>query len=82
MRMKATAAAALCCAGLMTATEASAWCVKVPEANLRKGPGQDYAVLATLPEGARVSCLDVSGKWCRVVTDDGATGWVHTSLLR
>ncbi len=50
--------------------------------NLRKGPGQDYAVLATLPEGARVSCLDVSGKWCRVVTDDGATGWVHASLLR
>ena len=50
-------------------------------ANLREGPGQHYAVVVTLRAGARVSCLDVSQKWCHVVTGDGETGWMHASLL-
>lgn len=49
--------------------------------NLREGPGQHYAVVLTLRAGARVSCLDVSQKWCRVVTSGGETGWIHDSLL-
>ncbi len=51
-------------------------------ANLRRGPGQEHAVVTTLPQGARVSCLESVGSWWRVVTTDGSGGWVHASLLR
>lgn len=42
MQKKAIAAAALCCTALITATQASAWCIKVSEANLRQGPGTNF----------------------------------------
>ena len=56
--------------------------VAAETANVREGPGQDYEVRATLRQGERVSCLDVSRNWCHVVTAAGANGWVHVSLLR
>jgi hypothetical protein len=56
--------------------------IAVSAANVREGPGQHYPVVATLPQGLPVSCLDVARSWCHIVTPDGATGWVHVSLLR
>lgn len=56
--------------------------VKVATANVREGPGQEYPVLATVAQGERVSCIHVARNWCHVVTTDGATGWIHASLLR
>jgi hypothetical protein len=62
--------------------QASTMTVAAATANVREGPGQNYDVRATLRQGERVSCLDVSRNWCHVVTATGATGWVHASLLR
>lgn len=38
---KNTIAAAICGAALIMSGQAAAWCIKVPEANLRQGPGTD-----------------------------------------
>ncbi|HEX5131438.1 MAG TPA: SH3 domain-containing protein, partial [Candidatus Krumholzibacteria bacterium] len=56
--------------------------VAVSAANLRRGPGQNYETMETLPEGTQVVCMDVVRNWCHVRTTGGDSGWIHASLLR
>jgi uncharacterized protein YraI len=48
--------------------------------NLRSGPGTGYAVVATMPAGARVDARDCSGSWCRV-SYDGTAGYASRAYL-
>ncbi len=48
--------------------------------NLRSGPGTGYAVIETLPAGARVDVTGCTGGWCRVVYD-GARGYASREYL-
>jgi len=81
MQMKATAAAALCCAGLMTATEASAWCIKAPEANLRKGPGTDHEKSWEVFKYMPLKKIGKKGSWYHVEDVDGEKHWVYSKLV-
>ena len=56
--------------------------VMVSRANVRKGPGASFDVIATLDYGSVILCLDKAEEWCRVRTDKGDEGWIHTTLLR
>lgn len=81
MQMKATAAAALCCAGLMTATEASASCIKAPEANLRKGPGTNHEKSWEVFKYMPLKKIGKKGSWYHVEDVDGEKHWVYSKLV-
>lgn len=81
MQMKATAAAALCCAGLMSATEASAWCIKAPEANLRKGPGTNHEKSWEVFKYMPLKKIGKKGSWYHVEDVDGEKHWVYSKLV-
>ena len=81
MRMRTAAAAALCCAGVMTAAEASAWCVKVPEANLRKGPGTNHEKSWEVFKYMPFEKIGQKGDWYRVRDLDGDKHWIHSKLV-
>ena len=53
-------------------------------ANLRRGPDFNYIVIGTLQQDEVMDLVAQSedGYWYNVVTDDGSTGWVHTSLAK
>lgn len=44
--------------------------------NVRKGPGTEYAVVASLSGGSVVESLEKSGSWYKVKLLNGTTGWV------
>ena len=69
------------CAGQEGRAEAV---VSVAKAEVRSGPGTDFSVGFTLPEGRRVDILDESGGWLEVgVSKEGLKGWVEsTGLVR
>ena len=50
---------------------------------IRSGPGDYYARIGTLPDGARVELSRCTRKafWCRIVYDDGPDGWVLGDYL-
>jgi hypothetical protein len=50
-------------------------------AKLRKAPGLDAEVLATLKPGTAVTGFSYRGKWVRVVCDDHSAGWIFEALL-
>lgn len=81
MPMKATAAAALCCAALVTAAPASAWCIKAPEANLRKGPGTNFEKSWQVFQYMPLRKIEQKGDWYRVQDVDGDTHWVYRNLV-
>jgi hypothetical protein len=56
--------------------------VSVSAANLREGPGQDYAVIERLSIGAKLLCWGEANEWFHVRTPTGAEGWIHASLVR
>ncbi len=49
--------------------------------NLREGPGVEFKVVASLPQGARLVAQAHKGQWVRVTCGDGKTGWVFQSLV-
>jgi len=53
------------------------------QANLRTGPGANYRLLAILAKGTvvLVTEADPAGQWLRVVTPDGAAGFVAANQL-
>lgn len=48
---------------------------------VREGPGLDFKVLFTLPDGAPIEGHSYKGSWVRVRSDDGRGGWVYYSLI-
>ncbi len=53
-----------------------------PHAELRHGPGQNFGVAFTVPEGRRVRVLGTSGAWIEVgVLKEGARGWIETDAI-
>jgi len=50
---------------------------------IRSGPGQFYAQIGTLPDGARVGLSRCTRKayWCKIIYDDGPDGWVLGDYL-
>ena len=50
-------------------------------ANLRKAPGLDSPVVATLPPGTAVEALLAQGEWIKVQAGKDS-GWIHQSLLQ
>jgi tetratricopeptide (TPR) repeat protein len=53
-----------------------------PQAELRHGPGQNFGVAFTVPEGRRVRVLGASGPWIEVgVLKEGARGWIEASAV-
>ena len=53
------------------------------QANLRTGPGTNYQLVALLNQGSvvLVTEADPGGRWLRVATPDGATGFVDLNEL-
>lgn len=49
--------------------------------NLRGGPGTQHAVLERMRPGDRVAVLETMGKWARVRTPAGGTGWASLDYL-
>jgi len=80
-RGEATAAEAV--AGLLRSERVGRLvAVTVDSANVRDRPSREGQVLATLPQGARVRQLAVSGDWHRVwIPQDGVNGWMFHSLF-
>lgn len=66
-------------AGLLVAgsvVNAASAAVITDTVNVRSGPGTNYAVIGSLPAGARVSVGGCTGNWCRV-----GGGWVSASFI-
>jgi SH3-like domain-containing protein len=81
MQKKAIVAAALSCAALMTTGQAFAWCIKVPEANLRQGPGTQYEKSWEVYKYMPLKKIDQRGDWYKVTDVDGDTHWVYRRLV-
>lgn len=54
--------------------------VTAPRANLRSGPGTQYARVAQLEQHEVVYTLKKSGPWARVQREGGQKGWIARSL--
>jgi len=81
MTEKAAAPIALFCAALSLPGTASALCIKVPEANLRQGPGTRYEKSWEVFKYMPLRKLGQRGKWSRVADVDGDTHWVYSGLV-
>jgi uncharacterized protein YraI len=46
----------------------------------RTGPGVQYSVLRTLPQGTAVELMGCEGSWCRV-SDNGREVWISARYL-
>ena len=54
--------------------------IAVDYANIRRGPGMEYEVLAQLALGTVLFELGSDSSWYQVETVDGKAGWVHRSV--
>jgi tetratricopeptide (TPR) repeat protein len=53
-----------------------------PRAELRHGPGPNFGVAFTVPEGRRVRVLGASGAWIEVgVLKEGVRGWIEAGAI-
>lgn len=55
--------------------------VKVPVANLRRGPGTGHGIVDRLHLGEVLRTVEHRGAWVRVRRDDGTRGWVARRLV-
>ena len=57
--------------------------VQTEALNVRKGPGTNYAILATLKKGDNVSVIgqNADGSWYQIYLADGREGWVSSNLV-
>lgn len=51
-------------------------------ANLRKGPGKKYSVVASVRKGTSVAVLDRESDWYKLKLSSGRVGWVRGDLLK
>ncbi len=81
MTDKTLAPIALFCAALFVSGAASALCVKVPTANLRKGPGTSYGKSWKVYKYMPLEKIGQQGRWEHVRDVDGDTHWVYDRLV-
>lgn len=81
MQKKAIAAAALSCAALITSNQAAAWCIQVPEANLRQGPGTNFEKSWEVFKYMPLRKIGQKGSWYRMKDVDGDEHWVYSKLV-
>lgn len=81
MQKKAIAAAALSCAALIASTQAAAWCIKVPEANLRQGPGTNFDKSWEVFKYMPLQKTGQRGSWYQMQDVDGDSHWVYSKLV-
>jgi SH3-like domain-containing protein len=56
--------------------------LRAPEANLRRGPGDEFRIdWVYRRRGLPLVLLDRFGNWRQVRDPDGATGWMHRNML-
>lgn len=51
------------------------------ELNIREGPGTDYEIVGTVPQGDQVISPDTKG-WVPILLEDDTIGWVSGSYLK
>lgn len=73
-------AGALFAAGLAPAAALAQDAYATADLNLRAGPGTQYAIVGSVPEGAGVDTLTCAGSWCRI-RYEGDVGWVAAAYL-
>lgn len=54
--------------------------ISVDQANVRKGPGMQYDVIAMVDIGTILVEIEHQSPWLRVETKGGLEGWVHESV--
>jgi SH3-like domain-containing protein len=70
--------------GLLTLSlsgQAHALCVTASEANLRSGPGTNYAVSWRVYTYMPLRKIGQRGSWYKVVDVDGEKHWIHRTLI-
>ncbi|MBI4825047.1 MAG: hypothetical protein HY807_01305 [Nitrospirae bacterium] len=57
--------------------------VKVDEANVRSGPGEEYkkTILSPLYQYESLKVLEIKDQWVNVMYESGDTGWILNDLL-
>jgi tetratricopeptide (TPR) repeat protein len=56
--------------------------VKTADAEMRSGPGENFNVTVTVPEGRRAEILSDSAQWLEIGTlKEGARGWIEKSAV-
>ena len=53
----------------------------ISASKIRAGPGLDFKVLFTLPDGTALEGYSYKGPWVRVQAEDSRGGWVYYSLI-
>ena len=71
----------ICLLFFMLHAVANAMCVKVPEANLRSGPGTKYKKTWEVFKYMPFKRLARKGNWYRVQDVDGDTHWIYRKLV-
>ncbi len=55
--------------------------VDAAKLNLRSGPSVDNDIIVTLDKGYRLTILETSEGWYKVLTPAGTKGWVHSDYV-
>jgi hypothetical protein len=50
-------------------------------ANVRLGPGIDFAIITSVLPGNEVDILGQNGNWYKIITPDGTEGWMSAQVL-
>jgi len=69
--------------GIHLTLGAKPWAVvRIPPGEVRNGPGNDYAVGFTVPEGSTILIMNKRPKWTQIgVPQEGLKGWILTDEL-
>jgi len=81
MTKKTVTPLALLCAALLLPGTASALCVKVPEANLRQGPGIQHEKSWEVFQYMPFKTIGQQDKWYQVEDVDGDSHWIYSRLV-
>ena len=66
---------------VLSAPPAAAFCIKVPEANLRQGPGTQFEKSWEVYKYMPLKRIGSKGDWYKVEDVDGDTHWVYRKLV-
>jgi len=81
MMKKAPLFAIVLALAVFVAGEASALCVKVPEANLRSGPGTNHKKTWQVFKYMPLEKISAKGDWYKVRDVDGDVHWIFSRLV-